>query len=66
MTFPEIVITALIAITVLYLMVVLARGRMRAAARKQTRSDRLHDAADPARGGVPLAHEAGDGHDPSM
>ncbi len=65
MTFPEIAIFALIAVTVLYLLVVLARGRTRAAARKQRRSDRLHDAADPARGGGPTGHEAESRHDPA-
>ncbi len=56
MTIPIIAIFALIAVTVLYLMVVLARGRMRAAARRQARRDLIRGVVDPARGGVPATH----------
>jgi hypothetical protein len=62
MTFPEIATLAIIAVA--YLMGMLVRARRRRALlqrtvapyRAQMRAERLHDAVDPARGGVPPAH----------
>ncbi len=62
MTILELALIALIALTFLWWALVRARRRLRA----QTRRDLLRSVVDPARGGVPLAHEAGDGHDPSL
>ena len=65
MTFPEIGFCALIAVTFLYWMVIVERGRRRDEEKRQRRSDTLRGAADPARGGGPTVHEADDGHDGS-
>ena len=54
MTIPELTLIALIALTFLYWMVVLARARMRAEARRQTRREKLLAAVDPLGAARPL------------